>query len=113
MRTSVRSPWQNGVAERWVSSARREMRDHVIPINEHHFCRLGLEYLAYYHEDRTHIGLNNAAPVQAADRTTSLPKRAGFCEYGRYGYRRVTALLNQAGWSVGKDPVQRIWWRRA
>jgi hypothetical protein len=25
MRTSIRSPWQNGVAERWVGSARREL----------------------------------------------------------------------------------------
>ena len=32
-------------------------------------------------------------------------------EYGRYGYRRTTALLNQAGWHVGKDRVQRIWRR--
>ena len=32
-------------------------------------------------------------------------------EYGRYGYRRVTALLNERGWSVGKDRVQRIWRR--
>jgi len=33
-------------------------------------------------------------------------------EYGRYGYRRITALLRLAGWQVGKDRVQRIW-RRA
>ena len=32
-------------------------------------------------------------------------------EYGRYGYRRITALLQQAGWNVGKDRVQRIWRR--
>ena len=32
-------------------------------------------------------------------------------EYGRYGYRRITALLKQAGWQVGKDRVQRIWRR--
>jgi len=32
-------------------------------------------------------------------------------EYGRYGYRRITALLNQTGWKVGKDRVQRIWRR--
>jgi putative transposase len=32
-------------------------------------------------------------------------------EYGRYGYRRVTALLQEAGWHVGKDRVQRIWRR--
>jgi len=34
LRTSVRSPWQNGVAERWVGSARREILDDVIPLNE-------------------------------------------------------------------------------
>jgi putative transposase len=32
-------------------------------------------------------------------------------EYGRYGYRRITIELNQAGWAVGKDRVQRIWRR--
>ena len=28
-------------------------------------------------------------------------------QYGRYGYRRITALLQSAGWQVGKDRVQR------
>jgi putative transposase len=32
-------------------------------------------------------------------------------EYGRYGYRRITALLRQTGWCVGKDRVERIWRR--
>lgn len=31
--------------------------------------------------------------------------------YGRYGYRRITALLRQAGWSVSAKRVQRIWRR--
>ena len=31
--------------------------------------------------------------------------------YGRYGYRRITALLKRAGWRVGKDRVQCIWRR--
>lgn len=30
-------------------------------------------------------------------------------QYGRYGYRQITGLLRNAGWSVGKDRVQRIW----
>src|SRR5947209_19236370 len=34
VRTSVRSPWQRGVAERWVGSIRREMLVQVIPLNE-------------------------------------------------------------------------------
>jgi putative transposase len=32
-------------------------------------------------------------------------------QYGRYGYRRITALLQRAGWRVGKDRVERIWRR--
>lgn len=29
--------------------------------------------------------------------------------YGRYGYRRVTALLRDAGWTVNAKRVERIW----
>jgi len=32
-------------------------------------------------------------------------------QYGRYGYRRITALLKRDGWQVGKDRVERIWRR--
>jgi len=31
--------------------------------------------------------------------------------YGRYGYRRITALLRQAGWVVNAKRVERIWRR--
>jgi len=30
-------------------------------------------------------------------------------EYGRYGYRQVTNLLNNEGWCIGKDAVYSIW----
>jgi len=32
-------------------------------------------------------------------------------EYGRYGYRRVTVMLNTNGIEVGKERIQRIWCR--
>ena len=32
-------------------------------------------------------------------------------QYGRYGYRRITEKLRDAGWTVGKDRVERIWRR--
>jgi putative transposase len=32
-------------------------------------------------------------------------------EYGRYGYRRITALLRQEGWPVNHKRVERIWRR--
>jgi transposase InsO family protein len=31
--------------------------------------------------------------------------------YGRYGYRRITALLREAGWAVNRERVGRIWRR--
>jgi putative transposase len=30
-------------------------------------------------------------------------------KYGRYGYRRITALLNDKGWKVNHKKVERIW----
>jgi transposase InsO family protein len=33
------------------------------------------------------------------------------CRYGRYGYRKITGLLRQAGWLVNDKRVERIWRR--
>ena len=30
-------------------------------------------------------------------------------QYGRYGYRRITAMLRQEGWQVNHKRVERIW----
>jgi len=57
VRTSFASPWQDGVAERWVESRRRDMLGHVIAVNERHLKRLLSEYVRYYTEDPTHLGL--------------------------------------------------------
>jgi len=32
-------------------------------------------------------------------------------QYGRYGYRRITAMLRQRGWRVNAKRVARIWRR--
>jgi len=32
-------------------------------------------------------------------------------QYGRYGYRRITAMLHQKGWQVNHKRVERIWRR--
>jgi putative transposase len=62
VRTSFESPWQNGVAERWVGSCRRDLLDHIIAVDERHLKRLLSEYIRYYHEDRTHLGLGKGTP---------------------------------------------------
>jgi transposase InsO family protein len=63
MRTSFKSPWQNGVAERFVGNCRRDLFDHVIVLNERHLKRLMNEYVRYYHDDRTHLGLDKQTPL--------------------------------------------------
>jgi transposase InsO family protein len=62
-RTSFRSPWQNGVAERFVGNCRRDLLDHVIVLNERHLKRLMNGYIRYYHDDRTHLGLDKQTPA--------------------------------------------------
>jgi putative transposase len=61
-RTSVQAPWQNGTAERWIGSCRREILEHAIALNEAHLRRLIREYVAYYHEDRVHDSLGKDTP---------------------------------------------------
>lgn len=92
VRTSIRSPWQNGIAERWVGTARRECVDHVIALNEAHVRRLGREFIAYYHEDRTHLALAKDTPSKrpvevkpAGAELESLPRVGGL--HHRYIWR--------------------------
>ena len=65
-RTSFRSPWQNGIAERWVGNCRRDLLDHVIVLNERHLQRLMNEYVHYYHEDRTHLALEKGHALRSS-----------------------------------------------
>jgi len=82
VRTSFESPWQNGVAERWVESCRHDLLDHIIAVNERHLKRLLSDYVRYYHEDRTHLGLAKQTPTQRSPATNrgrviALPRLGG------------------------------------
>jgi transposase InsO family protein len=63
VRTSFKSPWQNGIAERFVGRCRRDLLDHVIVLDERHLKRLMRDYVRYFHEDRTHLGLSKDTPA--------------------------------------------------
>ena len=88
-----RSPWQNGVAERWVGTLRRELLDHVVVFNENHLRRLVLEYVAYYNQDRCHLSVEKDAPVtrsvmarpSATAKVVALPRVGGIQH--RYEWR--------------------------
>ncbi len=59
---SAQSPWQNPFVERIIGSIRRECLDHVIVFNEKHLRRILKSYFQYYHESRTHLGLEKDCP---------------------------------------------------
>lgn len=64
IRTAFRSPWQNPYVERAIGTLRRELLNHVIPLNKQHLHRLLNEYInKYYHPARTHGSLDHKPPL--------------------------------------------------
>ena len=94
-RTSVQAPWQNGIAERWVGSCRREILDHIIALNEQHLRRLIRDYVNYYHQDRIHDSLAKDAPDRrplehkpaATAKVISIQRLGGL--HNRYSWREA------------------------
>jgi hypothetical protein len=62
VRTSLRNPWQKGVAERWVGSCRRDPLDHIIAFDERHLRRFLLKHVCYYRDDCAHLGPGKGTP---------------------------------------------------
>jgi hypothetical protein len=94
-RTSYRSPWQNGVAERFVGTVRRELLDHVIVLHERHLRQLIESFVTYYNIDRTHLGVGKDSPCGRpvehrpglAPNVVSLPRVGGL--HHRYAWRQA------------------------
>jgi hypothetical protein len=47
LRTSPKPPWQNGYAERWIRTLRREPLEHVVVLGERHLLHLVRQHAAY------------------------------------------------------------------
>jgi transposase InsO family protein len=60
------SPWQNGIAERLISTVRRECLDRLLIFGEPHLRRILASYTAYYNQARTHLALQKDAPLRRA-----------------------------------------------
>ena len=93
-RTAFRSPWQNGTAERFVGSVRRELLDHVVVFNEDHLRGLIREYVDYYNAERVHTSIGdapNGRPVEvralSCSKVIGLPRVGGL--HHRYRWREA------------------------
>jgi len=74
LRTSLRSPLARRSRGTLGGECSRELLDQVIPLNEFHLRRLGREYLAYYHQDRTNVGLDKNTPDKRVVEGRSSPQ---------------------------------------
>jgi putative transposase len=57
--TPVQAPNANAYAERFVRSIREECLDHLILFGERRLLHVLKEFVAHYHEERNHQGLDN------------------------------------------------------
>jgi len=68
------SPWQNGICERLVGIVRRDLLDHIIPLNQRHLEQLLSEYVHYYNNVRAHQTLGGETPIKRAPPPLTLVK---------------------------------------
>jgi putative transposase len=59
VRLPARSPNLNAFAERFVLSIKSECVDRIVPLGEAHLRRAIWEYVAHYHHERKHQGIEN------------------------------------------------------
>jgi len=63
IRTPVRAPRANAIAERWISSARRECLDRMLITSERHLRLVLSEYVEHYDIHRPHRTLCQSPPA--------------------------------------------------
>lgn len=69
-------------------------------VSERRACRV----IGQIRSTQRYAARPNPLKASVRDRVVAIAR-----EYGRYGYRQVTNLLNLEGWDVGKDRVYTIW----
>ena len=63
IRTPVRTPRANAIAERWIGTLRRECLDHLLITGPRHLAVVLQEYLEHYNTHRPHRSLHQHPPA--------------------------------------------------
>jgi putative transposase len=64
IRTPVRTPRANAIAERFVGTIRRELLDRILIVNRRHAAAVLQQYARHYNDHRPHRALGQAAPTR-------------------------------------------------
>ena len=78
IKTPVRSPRANAIAERFVGTLRRECLDHILILGERHLRKVLAEFAGHYNGHRPHQSLQQEPPQRpgrAVDITARIERR--------------------------------------
>jgi putative transposase len=89
IRTPVRAPRANAIAERFVGTIRRELLDRLLIINRRHAATVLRDFQRHYNNHRPHRSLGQAAPLRP------LPRRTPTGTYKIRRRDRVGGLLHE------------------
>ena len=71
IKTPVRAPRANAIAERFVGTIRREFLDRILIMNQRHAAALLREFECPYNDHRPHRTLGQAAPSRPLPRSAT------------------------------------------
>ena len=89
IRTPVRAPRANAIAERFVETIRRELLDRLLIINQRHAAAVLHEFERHYNDHRPHRTLGQAAPLRP------LPRRAPTAVHNVQRHDRLGGLIHE------------------
>jgi transposase InsO family protein len=73
IKTPLRAPQANAVAERWVRTVRNECLDHVLVFGRRHLEQILRGYVAHFNAERPHRSLALVPPAGAHEARGSPP----------------------------------------
>ena len=74
LRTPIRAPRANAIAERWVGTARRELPDRLLVLGPRHLEEALAEFVAHHNTRRPHRALQQSAPLHSLPNVAPDPR---------------------------------------